>query len=173
MESTSQCLDDGFLDGPEQGRCLFPISARQTQGMFKLFRMEDPLNGVCSLEFIAPCRIDADIGLIATESGPDSSSTLAERDGRPPIFSHQEPGPAERSAHHPNRGINPGGRWTAVPERMFHRCQVIPEGGDEVVLGFLSVRNLSRCRLRRQATHKEAMHRIPAPFAARNATYGR
>jgi hypothetical protein len=55
--------------------------------MLKLLWMEDPVKGVFSLEFIGPCHIDADIRLISTESGPDFSSTLAEGDGRTPIFS--------------------------------------------------------------------------------------
>jgi hypothetical protein len=55
--------------------------------MLKLLCMEDPVKGVCSLEFIGPCHIDADTGLICTESGPEFSSTVAEGDGRPPICS--------------------------------------------------------------------------------------
>jgi hypothetical protein len=66
--------------------------------MFKLLRMEDPGKGVFSLEFIWPCHIDADIGRISAESGPDFSSPLAEGYGRPPVSSHQEMGPAERAA---------------------------------------------------------------------------
>jgi hypothetical protein len=55
--------------------------------MLKLLCMEDPVKGVFSLEFIGPCHIDADIRLISTESGPNSSSPLSEGDGRTPIFS--------------------------------------------------------------------------------------
>jgi hypothetical protein len=65
MESTSQCLGNGFLDGPEQGRGLSRISARQPYGMLQFMRKEYPLKGVASAEFIAPCHIDADIGLIS------------------------------------------------------------------------------------------------------------
>jgi len=95
MEGTSQRLDNSFLDRPEQGCRLFQITARQLQGMMKLMGMEDPLKGVITLEFIGPCHIDADIGLISTEGGPKCSSPLAEGDGRTPIFPQQEPGPAK------------------------------------------------------------------------------
>jgi hypothetical protein len=66
--------------------------------MFKLFRMEDPVKRVFSSEFIGPCHINAYIGRISGESGPDFSSPLAEGDGRTPIFSQQEMGSAERAA---------------------------------------------------------------------------
>jgi hypothetical protein len=115
MECASQGLDDGFLDGPEQGRCLFQISARQLQGMLKLLWMEDPVEGVFSLEFIAPCRIDADIGLICTESGPEVSSTLAEGDGRTLAFAQQEMGPAKRAADHLNGESSSAGGLAAFP----------------------------------------------------------
>jgi len=55
--------------------------------MLKLLWMEDPVKGIFSWEFIGPCYIDADIRLISRESSPDSFSTLAEGDGRTPIFS--------------------------------------------------------------------------------------
>jgi hypothetical protein len=54
--------------------------------MLKLLRLEDPVKGISTLEFIGPCHINADIGLIATERRPDVPSTLAERDGRTPNF---------------------------------------------------------------------------------------
>jgi len=98
MKGTSQGLDHGFLDRPEQGRGLFQISARQPQGLLKLLGLEDPVKGVSSLEFIAPGHIDADRSIIFTQSGPDFSSTLAEGNGRTPIFSQQEMGPAKRAA---------------------------------------------------------------------------
>jgi hypothetical protein len=70
--------------------------------MLKLLCMEDPVKGVFPLEFIGPCHIDADIRLISAESGPDFSSTLAEGDGRTPIVSQQEMGPAKQAADHLN-----------------------------------------------------------------------
>ena len=57
MERASHGLDNGFLDRPEEGRCLFQISARHPQGMLKLLWVEDPVKGVFSLEFIGPCHI--------------------------------------------------------------------------------------------------------------------
>jgi len=74
--------------------------------MLKLLRMKDPVKGVFSVKFIGPRRIDADIGLISTESGPQSSAFLAEGDGRTPIVSQQEMGPAKRAAD----DLNGGGR---------------------------------------------------------------
>jgi hypothetical protein len=101
--------------------------------MLNLLCMEDPVKWVFSLEFIGPCHINADIRLISTESSPDFSSTLAEGDGRTPIFSQQEMGPTEQAADHLNwessfiRGL------IAFPRRTFHRHKVIPQGGDEAV----------------------------------------
>jgi len=134
MECTSQSLDNGFLDRPEQGRGLFQISARQSQGMLKLLRMEDPVKGVFSLEFIRPCHIDADIRFISAESGPDFSSALAEGDGRTPIVSREKMGPAKQAADHLNGESSSVGRWTGFPKRAFRRYKVIPQGGDEAVL---------------------------------------
>ena len=128
MESTSQCLDNGFLDGPEQGRGLGPISARQPHGMLQLMRMEDPLKGVVSVEFIAPCHINTDIGLISGESGPDFSATLAEGDGRPPAFPHQQMGPAKQTAYHLDWESRSAGRLAVMPKGTFHRHKVIPQG---------------------------------------------
>jgi hypothetical protein len=78
METASEGFDNGFLDGPEQGGRLCHICTLQPQGMLKLFCMEDPLKGVFSSEFIGTGHIHADLRLICTEGGPDSSSTLAE-----------------------------------------------------------------------------------------------
>jgi hypothetical protein len=64
--------------------------------------MEDPVKGVFSLEFIGSCHIDADIRLISTESSPCFSSTVAEGDGRTPIFSQQEMWSAKQVADHLN-----------------------------------------------------------------------
>jgi hypothetical protein len=102
--------------------------------MLNLLWMEDPVKGVFSVEFIGPCHINADIRLISTESSPDFSSTLAEGDGRTPIFSQQEMGPAKRAAYHLNWESISVGRLTAFPKRTFHRHKVIPQGGDESVL---------------------------------------
>jgi hypothetical protein len=96
--------------------------------------MEDPVKGVFSLEFIGPCHIDADIRLISTESSPDFSSTLAEGDGRTPIFSQQEMGPAKEAADHPNRESSSVGGLKAFPKRTFRSHKVIPQDGDEAVL---------------------------------------
>jgi hypothetical protein len=102
--------------------------------MFKLFRMEDPVKGVFSLEFIGPCHIDANIKLISAKSGPDFSSTLAEGDGRTPISSHQEMGPPERATDHLNPESSSVGGLTAFPKRAFHSHDVLPQGGDEALL---------------------------------------
>jgi hypothetical protein len=102
--------------------------------MLKLLRMEDPVKGVFALEFIGACHIDADIRVIPTEGGPDFPSTLAEGDGRTPIFSQQEMGPAKRAADHLNGESRSAGGLTAFPKRSFHRHKVIPQGGDEAEL---------------------------------------
>jgi hypothetical protein len=78
--------------------------------MVKLFWMEDPVKRVVTVEFIAPRHINADIRPIATESGPDFSSTFAEGNGRPPIFSHQKMGPAKQTAYYPNGESSSAGR---------------------------------------------------------------
>jgi hypothetical protein len=96
--------------------------------------MEDPVKGVFSVECIGPCRIDADIGLISTESDPEGSSILAEGNGRTPIFSQQEMGPAKQAADHLNGESSSVGRLTGFPKRTFHRHKVIPQGGDEAEL---------------------------------------
>jgi len=111
--------------------------------MVKLFRMEDPVKGVVSLEFIGPCHIDADVGLISRERGPDISTTLAEGDGRTPRFSHQKLGSAKLAGYHLNREISFVGSMTAFPERTSPSHKVIPQGGDEAKLGFFSVRPMS------------------------------
>jgi hypothetical protein len=102
--------------------------------MLNLLWMEDPVKGVFSVEFIGPCHINADIRLISTESSPDFSCTLAEGDGRTPIFSQQEMGPAKRAAYHLNWESISVGRLTVFPKRTFHRHKMIPQGGDEAVL---------------------------------------
>jgi hypothetical protein len=109
--------------------------------MSELLWMEDPVKGVFSFEFIGPCHIDADIGLISTESSPDFSSTVAEGDGRTPIFSEQEMGPAKRAAYHLNwESISAGGP-AASPKRTFHRRnKAIPQEGDEAALILCPVR---------------------------------
>jgi hypothetical protein len=108
--------------------------------MFKLLWMEDPVKGVFSLEFIGPCHIDADIRLVSTESSPDFSSTVAERDGRTSIFSQQEMGPAKQAAYHLNWESSSVGGLAASPKRTFHSHKVIPQEGDEAVLVHCPVR---------------------------------
>ena len=71
--------------------------------------------------------------LISTESSPDFSSTLAQGDGRTPIFSQQEMGPAKQAADHLNWESSSVGGLTAFPKRTFHSHKVIPQGGDEAV----------------------------------------
>ena len=96
MKGAAQGLGDGFLDRPEQRRGLGRVSTRQLQGLVKLLYVEDPVHGVAFLEFGASGHIDADIRLVATEGGPDFFARRAERDGRAPVFSQQEMGPAQR-----------------------------------------------------------------------------
>jgi hypothetical protein len=103
--------------------------------MVQLFRLEDPVKGVFSLEFLEPCRIDTDIGLISGECGPDSSSSLTEGDGRTPIFSQLEMGPAKRAAYQPNGDSSFAGGLALFRKMTFHRRTVTPQGGDEAVLG--------------------------------------
>ena len=109
--------------------------------------MEDTVKGVISLEFsfefIWPCHINADIRLISTESGPDFSSTLAEGDGRTPIFSQQEMGPPQRAADHLNWESSSVGGLRAFPKRTFHRHKMIPQDGDQAVLVSCPVRSAS------------------------------
>ncbi|OGW26972.1 MAG: hypothetical protein A2X56_06685 [Nitrospirae bacterium GWC2_57_13] len=95
--------------------------------MVKLLWMEDPVKGVFSLEFIGPCRINADIRPICTESGPDFSSTLAEGDGRTPLFSQQEMGPAEQAADDLNRESGSVGETTVRPGRTFHPRKMLQQ----------------------------------------------
>lgn len=131
MEGTSQCLDNGFLDRPEQGRSFCRISARQHQGMLQFVRLEDPLKGVFFVEFIRPCHINTDIGLIPGESGPDSSATLAEGDSRPRRFPHQEVGPAKQTVCQLNGQSSSAGRLAIRPKGTSHRQKMIPQGRDE------------------------------------------
>jgi len=127
VERASQGFDDGFLDRPEQGRCISQFSARQAQGMLKLPVIEHPVKGVLLLELIATRYIDADIGLIPAEGSPDVSSTFTEGDGRARRFSQQETGPAKGTASQVNgESISMGG-MKALPKRAFHRRQVIPQ----------------------------------------------
>jgi hypothetical protein len=95
--------------------------------MLKLLAIEHPVKGVSLLEFIGPRHIDADIGLIPAEGGPDVSSTFTERDGRAPIFSQQEMGPAKWATDHVNGESSSMGGMKAFPARAFHGHQVIPQ----------------------------------------------
>jgi len=102
--------------------------------MLKLLVMENPVKGVFLLELIGPRRIDADIGLIPAEGGPDVSSTFTEGDSRAPIFSQQEMGPAKRAADHVKGESSSVGGMKAFPKRAPHRCQVIPQGRYQALL---------------------------------------
>ena len=134
MERASQGLDDCFLDRPEQGRCVSQFSARQSQGMLKFLVIEHPVKGVLALEFIATRHIDAYIGPVPAEGGPDVSSTFTEGDGRAMIFSQQEMWPAKPAADHANGEIISAGGMKAFPKRAFHRHQVIPQERYQAVL---------------------------------------
>jgi hypothetical protein len=63
-----------------------------------------------------------------------TASTLAEGDGRTPIVSQQEMGPAKQAADHLKWEIRAVGRWTGFPKRAFRRYKVIPQSGNEAVL---------------------------------------
>src|ERR1700690_1554000 len=102
MECPAQGLDSGFLDRPEQGRCLFQISVYQHQSMVKLLWMEYPGQGIFCVEFIGLCHINANIRLISRENSPDFSSTFAEGNSRAPVFSQQEMGSAKQVPDHLN-----------------------------------------------------------------------
>jgi hypothetical protein len=134
MKGTSHGFDNGFLDRPEQGECISQISACRPQGMLKLLRMEDPVRRVVALEFIGPCRIDADIRPISTQSGPEFSVTLAEGEGRASMFSQQEAGPAKEAVNHLNWERRSVGRGGGFPKRTSRRHKMIQQDGDEVVL---------------------------------------
>src|SRR5512141_356444 len=86
------------------------------------------------MKFIGPCHINADIRPISTESTPDFSSTPAEGDGRTPIFSQQEMGPAKQAVFHLNGGSSSVVRLPAFRKWTFHSPKVIPQSGDEAVL---------------------------------------
>jgi hypothetical protein len=103
MEGAAQGLGDGFLDRPEKRRGICQVSARQLQCPVKLLFVEDPVHGVAYLEFSASGHIDADIRLVGTEGGPDFFARRAEGDGRAPVFSRQEMGPAQRIVDQVNR----------------------------------------------------------------------
>jgi hypothetical protein len=103
--------------------------------MVKLCWLKNPVKGVFTLKFIGPSHIDADIGLIVTECGPDCSATLAEGDGWTRISTHQEMRPAELAADYLNRQSLHVGGLTALPTRTFRDRKVIPKTGDEAVPG--------------------------------------
>jgi len=111
--------------------------------MLQFLVMKDPVQGVFSLEFIGRCHINADIGLIPTKSGPDFPSTLAEGDGRAPIFSQQEMGPAERAVDHVNFENSSIEQMSKFPGGTFHRRNVIQEDGDQMILVSCPVRPAS------------------------------
>ena len=111
--------------------------------MLKLLCIEDPVKGVFSPEFGGLCHVDAHIGLIPTEGGPDLPSTFAEGDGWPPMGTQHEMGLAQRVADHLNRELRSVGGKAGCPERAAHRHKVIPQDGDQAVPGFFSVRLMS------------------------------
>ena len=125
MKGAAKCLDDGFLDRPQKRRGLGQVSACQLQCLVKLLYVEDPVHGVAFLEFGASGHIDADIRFVAAEGGPDFFAGRAEGDGRAPVFSHQEVGPAQRIVDQPNRECDPVGE-----------VEVFPEEGDETATDF-------------------------------------
>jgi hypothetical protein len=95
--------------------------------MLKLLVIEYPVKGVSLLELISPGNIDADIGPIPAEGGPDISSTFTEGDGRAATFSQKEMGPAKRAADHVDGKSRSLGGMKAFPKRAFHHRQVIPK----------------------------------------------
>jgi hypothetical protein len=102
--------------------------------MLKLLVMEHPVKGVFLWEFIGPRHIDADIGPVPAEGGPDVSSTFTEGDGRAPIFSQQEMRPAKWTVDHVNGESSSVGGMKAFPKRAFRRRQVIPQDRYQAML---------------------------------------
>jgi hypothetical protein len=95
--------------------------------MLKLLVIKHPVNGVPLPEFIGPRHINADIGAVPAEGGPEVSSTFTERDSRAPTFSQEEMGPAKRATDHVNGESPSMGGMKAFPKRAFLRHQVIPQ----------------------------------------------
>jgi len=102
--------------------------------MLELLVIKNPVKGVFLLEFIGPRNIDADIGLIPADGGPGLSSTFTEGDGRSPICSQQEMGPAKRAVDHVKGESSSMGGMKAFPKRAVHRRQVIPQDRYQAVL---------------------------------------
>jgi len=148
MKGAAQGLGDGFLDGPEKRRGLGQVSACQLQCLMKLLYVEDPVHGVPFPEFGASGHIDADIRRVAAEGGPDFFARHAEGDGRAPVFSHQEMGPAQRIVDQLNRECDPVGEMGAFPKWTFLRPKVLPEDGDEpaTVFGPTGTASTGGCR---------------------------
>ena len=136
MKGAAQALGDGLLDRPEQRRGPGQVSVRQLQCLVELLSVEDPVYGVAFLKLGASGHIDADIRLVATEGGPDFFARRAEGDGRAPVFSRQEMGPAQRIVDDLNRDCDSVGEMGAFPKRTFLRPKVFPEDGDEPALVF-------------------------------------
>ena len=128
MKGAAQGLGDGFLDRPEQRRGLGQVSARQLQCLVKLLYVEDPVHGVAFLEFGASGHIDADIRLVATEGGPDFFARRAEGDGRAPVFSQQEMGPAQRIVDQSESGVRLCWRNGGVSKEDFPSPEGVPRG---------------------------------------------
>jgi hypothetical protein len=114
------------VDVPEKRHGLGQVSTRRLQGAVKLLYVEDPVRGIAFLEFRASGRIDADIRLVAGEGGPDFFARRAEGDGRTPVFSHQEMGPAQRIVDQLYRECDAIGEKGAFPKRNFPRLKVLP-----------------------------------------------
>jgi len=138
MEGTSQGFDCSLLDRPEQGCGRCHLAARQPRGMFKLCWLKDPVKGIFPLEFIVPCRIDADISPISAKRGPDPAATLTEGDGRTWIFTQQEMGSAQQTTFQLYRRCLHGGGLTALPTRTFRGRKVIPKTGGEAAPGLVA-----------------------------------
>jgi hypothetical protein len=102
--------------------------------MVHLLVMKNPVQGVCSVEFIGRCHINADIGSIPTQSGPDFPVTLAEGDGRTPNFSPQEMGPAQRSVSHLDGAYRPVAQGPVLSKGIFPRRNMLPEDGGQTIL---------------------------------------
>jgi hypothetical protein len=114
--------------------------------MLQLLIMKDPMQGISSGEFIGRCRINADIGLISANSGPDVPSALAEGDGRHPIFSRQQTGSAEGVVDHVHRQSSVIGQKPPFPGGISRRRNISQEEGDQVFFVGFPVRPASFAR---------------------------
>jgi hypothetical protein len=106
--------------------------------MVQLLWMEDPVKWVFTVKFVTTRHINADIRLIATESGPDFSAARAEGDGRSLILTQLKMGPAQQAGDHLNREIGAVDRVPELPQWTVHSHKMIPQDGDEAVFRFIS-----------------------------------